>query len=65
MAVKVAILDQHRDVFLSIFKGLIGDTYALVRRILETSWTGIWMDPRVRRTVKIAVFGEPTLAHVS
>lgn len=62
--VKSAFLEQHRDVFLSIFKGIVQDPYALVRRTLEVCWTGIWSDPRIKRTIKISLFNESTILQV-
>ncbi|PPR04905.1 hypothetical protein CVT24_007149 [Panaeolus cyanescens] len=62
--VKTAFLEQHRDAFLAIFKGLIQDHYNLARRILEVCWTGIWSDVKVKRTIKIGLFNETTLGHL-
>jgi nucleolar pre-ribosomal-associated protein 1 len=62
--VKAAFLERHRDAFVSIFKGLIQDSYSVVRRVLEVCWTGIWCDPKLKRTIKIGVFNESTLSHV-
>ncbi|KAF8905722.1 ribosome 60S biogenesis N-terminal-domain-containing protein [Gymnopilus junonius] len=59
--IKSLFLEHHRPAFIAIFKGLAGDHYALVRRVLETCWTGVWCDPRVKRSVGVAVFGEGVL----
>ena len=62
--VKQVFLEQHKDVFLSIFKGLIQDSYSLVRKVLEVCWAGIWSDPKIKRTLKIGSFNESTIAQV-
>lgn len=62
--VKSAFLEQHRDAFLSIFKGLSHDSYAVARKILEVCWAGIWSDQKIKRTVKIGLFNEATISHV-
>ena len=64
-AVKLALLSGHRDQFVALFKGLPQDHPAVISRVLEVSWTGIWGDARVPRAVKVGIFGEPTLGHVS
>jgi nucleolar pre-ribosomal-associated protein 1 len=63
-AVKAAFLDQRRDIFLSIFKGLAQDLYPVVRKVLEVCWSGIWSDPKISRTLKLGLFQETTIAHV-
>jgi nucleolar pre-ribosomal-associated protein 1 len=63
--IKTTFLEQHRDPFLSIFKGLIQDSYAVARKILEVCWSGIWSDPKIKRTMKIGLFNETTISHVS
>ena len=63
-SVKVAFLEQHRDAFTSIFKGLWQDSYSVVRRVLEVCWSGLWSDSKLKRTLKIQVFSESTLAQV-
>ncbi|KAF9040788.1 ribosome 60S biogenesis N-terminal-domain-containing protein [Panaeolus papilionaceus] len=62
--VKTAFLEQHRDSFLAIFKGLMQDHYNMARSILEVCWTGIWSDVKVKRTIKIGLFNETTLGHL-
>lgn len=59
------LLEQHRDVFLSIFKILSTDPYSVLRFVLETLWTNIWLDQKVKRTLKIGLFGETTIQRVS
>ncbi|TFK33679.1 ribosome 60S biogenesis N-terminal-domain-containing protein [Crucibulum laeve] len=61
---KTAFLEQHRDAFLAIFKGLIQDHYSVIRKILEVCWAGIWSDQKVKRTLKIGLFNETTIAHL-
>ncbi|EMD38681.1 hypothetical protein CERSUDRAFT_94218 [Gelatoporia subvermispora B] len=63
-SVKTAFLEQRRETFISIFKGLTQDPYSLVRRVLEVCWTGVWSDPKLRRTVKVSLFGESTIFHL-
>lgn len=62
--VKTAFLEQRREIFSLMFKGLWQDPYSLVRRVLEVCWTGIWADQKVRRTLKIGLFNETVLSQV-
>ncbi|KAF7299108.1 hypothetical protein MIND_00859100 [Mycena indigotica] len=62
--VKTLFLEQHRDAFFSIFRGLTQDPFVVVRRVLELCWGGIWMDLKLKRTLKIGLFGEITVAHL-
>jgi nucleolar pre-ribosomal-associated protein 1 len=62
--VKTVFLEQHRDVFLSIFRGLGQDSYPVVQKILEICWGGILADPKLKRTLKIGLFNESTIAQV-
>ncbi|CCM00519.1 uncharacterized protein FIBRA_02553 [Fibroporia radiculosa] len=64
-ATKAAFLEQRRDTFGSLFKGLYQDQHVLIRRVLEVCWTGIWLDPKVPRTAKIALFNESVLAQLT
>lgn len=61
---KSAFLEQRRDVFLSIFKGLSQDSYSVIRKVLEVCWVGLWSDVKVKRTMKIGLFTEVTIGHV-
>ncbi|KAF9558394.1 hypothetical protein CPC08DRAFT_639060 [Agrocybe pediades] len=61
---KTLFLEQHREAFLAIFKGLIYDHYSLARKILEVCWGGIWSDSKVKRTLKVGLFNETTLGHI-
>jgi nucleolar pre-ribosomal-associated protein 1 len=63
-SVKSLFVEQCRDHFGGIFKGLVQDPYALVRRVLEVCWEGIWSDQRIKRTSKVALFGEQNLIYV-
>lgn len=60
-SVKSSFLEQRHDIFRSIFGGFDQDPYSLARKILEIAWTGIWLDPKVKRTVKVNVFNEASL----
>ncbi|KAF5371676.1 hypothetical protein D9758_003519 [Tetrapyrgos nigripes] len=62
--IKTTFLEQHRDALLAIFKGLHQDLYLVIRRVLEVFWSGLWGDAKVKRTVKIGLFGEVTIAHL-
>ncbi|KAG6828136.1 hypothetical protein H0H92_009090 [Tricholoma furcatifolium] len=62
--VKATFVEQHRDPFLSIFKGLIQDSYPVARKILEVCWAGLWSDPKIKRTSKINLFNESTISHL-
>src|ERR1700733_1046170 len=62
--VKSAFLEQHRDVFLSIFKGIVQDPYLIIHKIFEVCWTGIWSDQKIKRTLKIGLFNESTIFQV-
>ncbi|KZV73620.1 hypothetical protein PENSPDRAFT_627099 [Peniophora sp. CONT] len=64
-AVKLALLSGHREQFVALFKGLPQDPPVVVSRLLEACWTGIWGDARVPRAVKVGVFGEATLGHIT
>ena len=61
---KTTFIEQHRNAFLAIFKGIGQDHYSLAKRILEVCWTGIWSDAKLKRTLKIGLFNEVTLGHV-
>ncbi|KAG1766782.1 ribosome 60S biogenesis N-terminal-domain-containing protein, partial [Suillus occidentalis] len=62
--VKSTFLEQQRDIFLSIFKGLSQDSYLVIRKVLEVCWVGLWSDPKVKRTTKIGLFSEITIGHL-
>ncbi|KAI9512767.1 ribosome 60S biogenesis N-terminal-domain-containing protein [Russula earlei] len=62
--VKSSFLEQRHDIFRAIFGGLDQDPYSLARKILEVAWTGIWLDPKIKRTVKVNIFNEATLHHI-
>ncbi|PVF98589.1 hypothetical protein CPB86DRAFT_704949 [Serendipita vermifera] len=62
--VKTAFLESHREVFLGLFKRLPEDPYLLVRKVLEICWDGIWSDNRLKRTIKIGLFGDQTLNQI-
>src|SRR3984885_14997947 len=60
-SVKSSFLEQRQDAFRSILAGLDHVPYSLARRILEGAWTGIWLDPKIKRTSKVNVFNEKSL----
>ncbi|KAH9916809.1 ribosome 60S biogenesis N-terminal-domain-containing protein [Fomitopsis serialis] len=64
-SVKSAFLEQRRDIFSSIFRGLWQDPYSVIRRVLEICWMGIWSDPKVKRTLKVHVFNETVLTQLA
>lgn len=64
-SIKAAFLEQRREVFMSIFKGLVQDHYAVIQKVLQVCWEGIWQDPKIKRTTKLGVFSEATILHVS
>ncbi|KAF8271677.1 ribosome 60S biogenesis N-terminal-domain-containing protein [Lactarius quietus] len=63
-SVKSSFLEQRQDVFRSMLAGLDQDPYSLARRILEVAWTGIWLDPKIKRTSKVNIFNEKSLHHI-
>ncbi|KAF5363710.1 hypothetical protein D9756_001121 [Leucocoprinus leucothites] len=62
--VKSTFLEQHRDAFVSIFKGLPQDHYLFIRHVLEAIWTNLWSDPKTKRTIKVGLFNEVTISHL-
>ncbi|KAI0640548.1 ribosome 60S biogenesis N-terminal-domain-containing protein [Trametes meyenii] len=63
-SVKTAFLEQHRDAFTGMFKGLWQDSYSVIRQVLEVCWAGLWSDTKLKRTLKIQVFSEVTLSQL-
>ncbi|KAH9887708.1 ribosome 60S biogenesis N-terminal-domain-containing protein [Cubamyces lactineus] len=63
-SVKATFLEQHRDAFAIIFKGLWQDSYSVIRRVLEICWSGLWSDAKLKRALKIQVFNEVTLSQL-
>ncbi|KAJ6613338.1 ribosome 60S biogenesis N-terminal-domain-containing protein [Mycena sp. CBHHK59/15] len=61
---KTMFLEQHKDAFFSIFRGLAQDSLLVIRKVLEICWTGIWSDPKIKRTLKIGLFSEITVAQL-
>ncbi|KAF9046067.1 hypothetical protein BDZ89DRAFT_1155358 [Hymenopellis radicata] len=61
---KALFLEQRRDAFTSLFKGLHQDPYVVIRRVLEACWSGMWGDSKLKRTLKIAIFNEVTLTQL-
>ncbi|KAG5640903.1 hypothetical protein DXG03_006683 [Asterophora parasitica] len=62
--VKTTFFEQHREPFLAMFKGVVQDSFPVVRMILEACWAGLWSDPKVKRTLKISLFSETTISHL-
>ena len=63
-SVKADFLEQRQAILAPLFRGLNQDAYPLVRKVLEICWTGLWSDPKIRRTLKIRLFNEATIAQV-
>ncbi|KAI6003337.1 ribosome 60S biogenesis N-terminal-domain-containing protein [Pisolithus marmoratus] len=63
-SVKTTFLEQRREFFTGIFKGLNQDPYLVIQKVLQASWDGLWSDQKVKRTLKIGVFGEAALSHL-
>lgn len=63
-SIKIAFLEQRREVFSSIFKGLMQDHYIMIKRVLQICWEGVWSDPKIKRTTKLGLFTEVTISHV-
>ncbi|XP_006457598.1 hypothetical protein AGABI2DRAFT_123450 [Agaricus bisporus var. bisporus H97] len=61
---KNTFLEQHRDVFSSIFKGLAQDHYIFIRHIFEVVWVHLWSDPKIKRITKIGIFNETTVSNL-
>ncbi|TFK53356.1 hypothetical protein OE88DRAFT_1696250 [Heliocybe sulcata] len=63
-SIKSIFLEQHRNAFQALFKGLIQDPYTVIRKVLETCWTYLFSDSKLKRTLKITLFNEITLSHL-
>lgn len=61
---KTAFLQQHSFHYTSIFKNLHQDQPAVVRRVLEVSWEGVWCDIKVSRSLKVGVFAGGVLQNL-
>lgn len=64
-SIKAAFLEQRREVFVSIFKGLVQDQYTVIQKVLQVCWEAVWSDPKIKRTTKLGLFNEVTISHVS
>ncbi|KAF8622432.1 hypothetical protein AX15_007016 [Amanita polypyramis BW_CC] len=62
--IKSLFLEQHRHTLPAVFKGISQDPYGLAKEILEVCWSGLWSDPKVKRTLKIGLFNEVTIGHL-
>ncbi|KAG8812996.1 hypothetical protein FRC17_001713, partial [Serendipita sp. 399] len=63
-AVKVAFLEAHKDIFFGVFKRIADDHYQVIRFVLEVCWEGIWSDNKIKRTLKVTLFGEEVLVQL-
>ncbi|KAF9224544.1 hypothetical protein BS17DRAFT_780022 [Gyrodon lividus] len=63
-SVKAAFLEQRREVFMSIFKGLSQDQYSVIQKVLQVCWEGLWSDPKIKKTTKVGLFNEVTISHL-
>ncbi|KIJ58791.1 hypothetical protein HYDPIDRAFT_119198 [Hydnomerulius pinastri MD-312] len=62
--VKVAFLEHRRDIFMSVFRGLIQDCYSDIQKVLQVCWESLWCDPKIKRTIKVGVLNEVTISHL-
>ncbi|KAH0839437.1 ribosome 60S biogenesis N-terminal-domain-containing protein [Lanmaoa asiatica] len=63
-SIKAAFLEQRREVFMSLFKGLVQDHYTVVQKVLQVCWGGVWSDLKIKRTTKLGLFNEVTISHL-
>lgn len=63
-SLKTMFLEQRKESLAAVFKGLSGDTYSVVRLVLEKIWGGLWSDPKLKKTHKVGLFNEAVLSHV-
>ncbi|KZS90936.1 hypothetical protein SISNIDRAFT_487949 [Sistotremastrum niveocremeum HHB9708] len=63
-SIKSSLLEHHSDALSAIFKGLIEDPYDVARWILESCWEGIWMDAKLKRTLKLGAFHNNVLLQI-
>ncbi|KAI5885092.1 uncharacterized protein SCHCODRAFT_02753782 [Schizophyllum commune H4-8] len=61
---KAAFLEQHIPGIALALKGLHQDPPSVVKHVLEVLWEGLWCDPKVKRTLKVALFNETTMGHL-
>ncbi|TRM62838.1 ribosome 60S biogenesis N-terminal-domain-containing protein [Schizophyllum amplum] len=61
---KAAFLEQHVPALALMLKGIPQDPTSVVKHVLEMLWEGLWCDPKVKRTLKVALFGETTMGHL-
>ncbi|KAL4075510.1 ribosome 60S biogenesis N-terminal-domain-containing protein [Scleroderma citrinum] len=64
-SVKGPFLEQRREAFVAIFKGLYQDPYLVIQKVLQVCWEGLWLDQKIKRTLKIGIFGEATISHLA
>ncbi|KZT38705.1 hypothetical protein SISSUDRAFT_1061745 [Sistotremastrum suecicum HHB10207 ss-3] len=63
-SIKSSLLEHHSDALSAIFKGLMEDPYDVARWILESCWEGIWMDAKLKRTLKLGAFHNNVLLQI-
>ncbi|KAI5834791.1 hypothetical protein K523DRAFT_368872 [Schizophyllum commune Tattone D] len=61
---KATFLEQHIPGIALALKGLHQDPPSVVKHVLEVFWEGLWCEPKVKRTLKVALFGETTMGHL-
>ena len=64
-SIKTDFLEQHKDSLLLLLKGLSADPPVVVQTTLDVLWNKLWKDQKVKRSLKIGIFGEETMQHVS
>ena len=62
--VKITLIEQHREIVLILFKRIYALPYSVVKLVLETLWTDLWQDKKVKRTLKVGLFNEATISLV-
>ncbi|KIJ58576.1 hypothetical protein HYDPIDRAFT_34037 [Hydnomerulius pinastri MD-312] len=61
---KAAFLEHRRDIFMSVFRGLIQDHHSVIQKVLQVCWEGLWSDPKIKMTIKVGIFNEVTISHL-
>ena len=63
-SLKMTFLEQRKESLAAVFKGLSQDPYSVVRLVLEKIWGGLWLDTKLKKTLKINLFNEKVLSQV-
>ena len=45
-------------------EAVLVDSSAVIKKVLEVCWVGLWSDPKVKRTLKVNIFNENTLTQL-